>query len=546
MSYFSQYVPIALEKICTRKTLLISLVVLALAGVLAILCAHMWMHRFFNVDDVYIIYRYAENVGSGKGFVFNEGERVEGSSTFLYTLLLALPLAFGAEVVVTSKIMGAIATLALVILVFLYVKTVLEDTWGNILAIAAALLVSVATPVAVWSMSGMETNLYACLLLAGLYFYARFLKGISSGRTWPLLMAAASLTRPEGFAFFFLILLLNFGSDIWRSRGFKHPVKDNLKHLLWFSIVFAPFLVFRLVYFGEILPNSVIAKSTFQENLLHAGFKNMVSMIVHGRGVRIIGQFLSKRFGFTLLIALFPFLLKSARWSNLVLLSSAAGIFAVCTWNEGDWMPHARLLVASIPIIVVSSCLGLRVLFEIEVKSFTGRWMALVVTLAVVAWSARNLYYLHEPEKYVYERHLALIEMGKKLNTVREKDDILATDIAGRVAFYSKMRTIDLMGLCDRYIAHHGVRGGMYGKNDKNYALGKKPAFIVVNNVFEWQSWLRIPAFKDSYWFVAMPDYSRWLQLMFVRRDRKNLEKVRAVFHAELADPAGELKRMKK
>ncbi|NUP90266.1 MAG: hypothetical protein HUU25_10650, partial [Candidatus Sumerlaeia bacterium] len=40
-------------------------------------------------DDAYITFRYAENLLAGLGFVYNAGERVLGTTTPLYTLLLA-------------------------------------------------------------------------------------------------------------------------------------------------------------------------------------------------------------------------------------------------------------------------------------------------------------------------------------------------------------------------------------------------------------------------------------------------------------------------
>ena len=40
-------------------------------------------------DDSYITYRYALNLATGKGLVFNTYERVNSASSFLYTLLLA-------------------------------------------------------------------------------------------------------------------------------------------------------------------------------------------------------------------------------------------------------------------------------------------------------------------------------------------------------------------------------------------------------------------------------------------------------------------------
>ena len=43
-----------------------------------------------TIDDAYITYRYAMNVATGVGMVYNPGEAVLGTTTPLYTLLLAL------------------------------------------------------------------------------------------------------------------------------------------------------------------------------------------------------------------------------------------------------------------------------------------------------------------------------------------------------------------------------------------------------------------------------------------------------------------------
>jgi hypothetical protein len=44
----------------------------------------------FVQDDAYITYRYARNLANGLGFVYNPGESILGTTTPLYTLLLAL------------------------------------------------------------------------------------------------------------------------------------------------------------------------------------------------------------------------------------------------------------------------------------------------------------------------------------------------------------------------------------------------------------------------------------------------------------------------
>src|SRR6476620_5659196 len=43
-----------------------------------------------HYDDAYITYRYARNLATGHGLVFNPGEATDSASSWLYTLLLAL------------------------------------------------------------------------------------------------------------------------------------------------------------------------------------------------------------------------------------------------------------------------------------------------------------------------------------------------------------------------------------------------------------------------------------------------------------------------
>ena len=42
-----------------------------------------------TIDDAYITFRYARNLLAGHGFVFNPGEQVLGTTTPVYTLLMA-------------------------------------------------------------------------------------------------------------------------------------------------------------------------------------------------------------------------------------------------------------------------------------------------------------------------------------------------------------------------------------------------------------------------------------------------------------------------
>src|SRR5262245_31922234 len=59
---------------------------------LAALVLWTWFHLFTRIrlEDALITYRYASNVATGVGFVYNAGERVLGTTTPLLTLVLGL------------------------------------------------------------------------------------------------------------------------------------------------------------------------------------------------------------------------------------------------------------------------------------------------------------------------------------------------------------------------------------------------------------------------------------------------------------------------
>ncbi len=63
-------------------------------------------------------------------------------------------------------------------------------------------------------------------------------------------------------------------------------------------------------------------------------------------------------------------------------------------------------------------------------------------------------------------------------------DSLLATNTAGSVAYYSRLKTIDMLGLNDVHIAHREVKTlgkGFAGheKGDGKYVLSRKPDYVM-------------------------------------------------------------------
>ena len=98
--------------------------------------------RRFVQDDAFISFRYAKNLADGVGLVWNVGERVEGYTNFLWTVLMAPSFKIGVDVVVWSWALS-IACFAAVLLMI--------STWRG------------ATAFARFAAAGLLPNTNSCL-----------------------------------------------------------------------------------------------------------------------------------------------------------------------------------------------------------------------------------------------------------------------------------------------------------------------------------------------------------------------------------------------
>lgn len=62
------------------------LIILLLLAVAASIFLYLFTE--YTNDDAFITFRYAKNISEGNGWVFNSGEKVQGTSSPLFTLLL--------------------------------------------------------------------------------------------------------------------------------------------------------------------------------------------------------------------------------------------------------------------------------------------------------------------------------------------------------------------------------------------------------------------------------------------------------------------------
>ncbi len=132
-----------------------------------------WLNRLV-LDDAFISFRYARNLVSGHGLVWNPGERVEGYTNFLWTLLMAVPEGLGLDTVQTTYGLGI---LLVVLTLWLTSRVAVAVSGSKPFALLTVALLGTNYTFSAYATGGLETQLLACLVTAILVISLRVRRG---------------------------------------------------------------------------------------------------------------------------------------------------------------------------------------------------------------------------------------------------------------------------------------------------------------------------------------------------------------------------------
>jgi hypothetical protein len=260
------------------------------------------------------------------------------------------------------------------------------------------------------------------------------------------------------------------------------------------ALALAPSLayqVFRLLYFGELFPNTYFAKvgGPLGLRLLTGAVYTAPGLILWGAASGALLYLLMHR----------PAARAGSRPLALLVIAATAQLIPV-VWSGGDWMWHGRFLCPSLPVLlaaVVGSCsLMLRgfaadrrdcdsvvVGLLIGGAALYGAWSLGLVTPRHIAMAACGS---RLPVAEIQEGTMTQVsrELGLYLKSASGGRALIAVNHAGAVPFYSELKTIDMTGLNDHHIAHGG-QGVLHEKFDPDYVLARRPDYIVLNSRVE-------------------------------------------------------------
>ena len=214
--------------------------------------------RYFSLfDDEMISMRYAFNLVHGAGLVWNPGgERVEGYSNPAWVLLMAgahlLPLP-QSKVSVVIQICGA-----LFLLVSLFHVKAIAELLGRsaVAAWGAALLTAAYLPLANWGLQGTEVSALTLIVTSATRLAMRALRARELRLAPYLLLGLGTLIRLDMLVPALAMLLFLGIAD--RDHRIRHLVVGAA---ILASVLLAQ-TVFRLAYYGDVLPNPYYLKLT--------------------------------------------------------------------------------------------------------------------------------------------------------------------------------------------------------------------------------------------------------------------------------------------
>jgi hypothetical protein len=231
----------------SNARILVALVVLA---VLIRLVFLIWADGTM-VDDAYISLRHAQNLVEGRGFVYNEGERVLAVTGPLYGIWLAFLLLLSAGT--DPGYLIGLTNIAFFVLAALGMWSLRRDA-GTKCSIFILIIFSTFLRFVDNSLVGVETPLFLLAIVGSLILLKRGRLGWLS-----LVLGASVLIRPEGVLWAVSVLLV---LALRRARvRFRDLVPGAVLLLGW--------VAFSMSYYGSPIPHCVKAKSGWVVAGLH-------------------------------------------------------------------------------------------------------------------------------------------------------------------------------------------------------------------------------------------------------------------------------------
>jgi arabinofuranosyltransferase len=466
----------------------------ALLAVAAIaLVVHSLAYNFVT-DDAYISFAYSRNLAEHGELTFNLGQRVEGYTNFLWTLVLGLGMLVGAPPEWSSRVLGTACALATLLVVFRLVERVLgrRTPWAAV----PALLLATSSGFACWSSGGLETQLFTLLVTAAFDAYVAAATKPRALRRLGVLLALASMTRPEGPMIAAVFGMHWLARALWsrlRGRGAAPPSgapagadatgparrggRDAVIAVAWFVGLWAPWFAWRWWYYGWPFPNTYYVKATGPwtgPNMAREMLRN---------GLHYLWTWLGQTgLLYALPIAVLGLVAARPRTPRFALTSAGAmfaAVYLVYTVSVGgDFMGLHRFIMPLFIVAALAVTLGLewiagKLRHPAALRPVLRHgWGPVLAAIVVGAFAVAQWRLTRESLRWgnfasdrgidtpafliTYTEDRATI--GRAMQSCFRPDDVSIFGGAGAQPYFARMRGVDVFGLVSERIAHDEPR----------------------------------------------------------------------------------------
>ncbi len=418
-----------------------------------------WSGDAWGTDDAYISYRYAKNFSEGHGLVFNQGDRVEGYSNLLYVLMLTPVFFLGAakHVYLVSVVLNIVFA---VVGLYVFARHA-YDRFGYTNGALASLLFALTPPLWIWVGSGMETALVLFVTLLILVTVEQITLDLSKKvALLNVLIVAIIMSRADGFivaaiAITYVVIRGRYRVGLWASMT-----------LIGAMVVYS---TWRLSYYGDLLPNTYYAKVSgpLIERVMFAIRQLWGIAMNEGLFVYLV----------TFIFAMVQLITRYIRVDR----GDRQQLYGLDTLFVPIWLAYWIYIGADHFVerfLVVLYPLGILMFFRHIGPELRTYGRIFLVSLFIVL--QLRMVVLDDRFLYTFEKYDRNIELGRYLGN-NYQGKLLASDAAGKIPYYSGLRTIDMLGLNDRHIARIQPTFFEVGHNkyDADYVLSLCPDLIV-------------------------------------------------------------------
>ncbi len=447
-------------------------------------------HRV-QMDDPFITYRYARNLSEGRGFLYNPGEQVLGTTAPLYALMLALMGRLSDNYPLLSSTVSGIALGISSLLVYRILAALKQAAAGGIAAVLVVLNPLLGDAL------GFELNLFLALILGA--YAAAF---SDRPNLAAFLLALGTLTRGDGLVPAGLIL----SYEVWKHRH------RAWMPLLIYGAVVGGWAAYAIWTFGSPFPNTLAVKRAMGESGLWRPYWH---------GALRVGYLYLKQ------TPLYLWFVVVGVLGCAKLFKIDRRIYLIVGWTGLVFVAYTAMGIPEgfnyyagmVPVLMVVSGLGVVHLTDRIVAqwpTWCRGWAVAGVLIPLLA--ALLVPTLREIGEQPEPRHPAYRTVGKWLASETPHDASVGLVEIGIVGYYSNRRVVDVCGLITPGVGPHMASGDIawpIRTHRPDYVLLHDPLWTSLEGPIASAAW-----FQEGYERVRTFDADEPYRLALYRRKK--------------------------